>query len=86
MLLDRDYKLYVEPDLVAFGVPEEDRFGDLLEEIMLDAAVEAIESIPRTRRKDIEVVRESVRRAVRAAANDAWGKKPVVTVFVNRIK
>ena len=86
VLLDRDYKLYVEPDLVAFGVPEEDRFGDLLEEIMLDAAVEAIESIPRTRRKDIEVVRESVRRAVRAAANDAWGKKPVVTVFVNRIK
>jgi ribonuclease J len=25
-----------------------------------------------------------VRRAVRAAANQGWGKKPVVTVFVTR--
>jgi ribonuclease J len=25
-----------------------------------------------------------VRRAVRAAANEAWGKKPIVTVFVTR--
>jgi ribonuclease J len=38
------------------------------------------------RRRDLELVQESVRRAVRAAARDAWGKKPVMTVFVNRIK
>lgn len=57
-----------------------------MEDILLDAAIEAIDSIPRVRRKDIETVRESVRRAVRAAANEAWGKKPVVTVFVNRIR
>ena len=29
-------------------------------------------------------VQEAVRRAVRNSANDAWGKKPVVTVFVTR--
>ncbi|MBV2142828.1 ribonuclease J [Falsochrobactrum sp. TDYN1] len=86
VLLDRDLKLVEEPDLVAFGLPEEDRQGDLLEDILLDAAVEAIDSIPRARRKDLEVVRESVRRAVRAAANEVWGKKPVVTVFLNRIR
>jgi ribonuclease J len=71
---------------VAFGLPEEDAQGDLMEDILLDAAIEAIDSIPRARRKDLEVVRESVRRAVRAATNEAWGKKPVVTVFINRIK
>ncbi|MFI3903102.1 ribonuclease J [Ochrobactrum sp. S1502_03] len=86
VLLDRDFKIMDEPDLVAFGLPEEDRQGDLIEDILLDAAIEAIDSIPRARRKDIEVVRESVRRAVRAATNEAWGKKPVVTVFINRIK
>ena len=86
VLLDRDFKIMDEPDLVSFGLPEEDRQGDLIEDILLDAAIEAIDSIPRARRKDLEVVRESVRRAVRSATNEAWGKKPVVTVFVNRIK
>ncbi|OYR09045.1 ribonuclease J [Brucella grignonensis] len=86
VLLDRDFKIMDEPDLVAFGLPEEDGQGDLMEDILLDAAIEAIDSIPRARRKDLEVVRESVRRAVRAATNEAWGKKPVVTVFLNRIK
>ncbi len=86
VLLDREYKMVDEPDLIAFGVPEEDAQGELMEDVMLDAAIEAIDSIPRARRKDLEVVRESVRRAVRAAANQAWGKKPVVTVFLNRIK
>lgn len=85
VLLDRDFKIVDEPDLVAFGLPGEDAQGDLMEDILLDAAIEAIESIPRVRRKDLEVVRESVRRAVRAASNDVWGKKPVVTVFINRI-
>ncbi|QFR26273.1 ribonuclease J [Brucella suis bv. 1] len=86
VLLDREHKMLDEPDLVAFGLPEEDRQGELMEDILLDAAIEAIDSIPRVRRKDIETVRRSVRRAVRAAANEAWGKKPVVTVFVNRIR
>ncbi|WP_284443558.1 ribonuclease J [Brucella suis] len=86
VLLDREHKMLDEPDLVAFGLPEEDRQGELMEDILLDAAIEAIDSIPRVRRKDIETVRKSVRRAVRAAANEAWGKKPVVTVFVNRIR
>ncbi len=86
VLLDRDHKIVDEPDLVTFGVPEENAVGDLMEDILLDAAIEAIDSIPRVRRKDLELVRESVRRAVRAAANEAWGKKPVVTVFVNRIR
>jgi ribonuclease J len=51
---------------------------------MLEAAIGAVDSIPRARRKDLELLSEAVRRAVRAAANDAWGKKPIVTVFVTR--
>jgi ribonuclease J len=51
---------------------------------MLAAAIGAIESIPRQRRKDLDLVQEAVRRAVRGFANDVWGKKPLVTVFVTR--
>jgi ribonuclease J len=36
------------------------------------------------RRRELELVQESVRRAVRSAVNEAWGKKPLVTVFVTR--
>ncbi len=59
--------------------------GDLLIHPLEEAAVSAVESIPRVRRRDLGVVQESVRRAVRSAARDMWGKKPVMTVFVSRV-
>jgi ribonuclease J len=84
VVLDDRYELAGDPDIVAIGVAESDASGDALEELMLDAAIGAVDSIPRQRRKDLDLVQESVRRAVRAAANEAWGKKPLVTVFVTR--
>lgn len=84
VVLDEKYELAGDPDLVAIGVAEADASGETLEDLMLDAAVGAVDSIPRQRRKDLDMVQESVRRAVRAAANEAWGKKPLVTVFVTR--
>ena len=84
VVLDDRYEIAGDPDLVAIGVARKDARGEPLEDLMLDAAIGAIESIPRVRRKDLDLVAESVRRAVRAAANEAWGKKPVTTVFVTR--
>ena len=84
VVLDDKYELSGDPDLVAIGVAEVDAGGDALEELMLDAAIGAVDSIPRARRKDLDLVQEAVRRAVRGAANEAWGKKPLVTVFVTR--
>lgn len=84
VVLDERYEINGDPDLVAIGVAKTDRSGELLEDVMLDAAIGAIESIPRVRRKDLDLVEESVRRAVRSAADEAWGKKPIVTVFVTR--
>ena len=84
VVLDDRYEMAGDPDIVAIGVAAANARGEDLEQLMLDAAIGAIESIPRQRRKDLDMVQESVRRAVRAAANDAWGKKPLVTVFVTR--
>lgn len=84
IVLDDRYELAGDPDLVAIGLPQADSRGEPLEELMLDAAIGAVESIPRARRKDLDLVMESARRAVRAAANEVWGKKPIVTVFVTR--
>ncbi|TWG53606.1 ribonuclease J [Aminobacter sp. J44] len=84
VVLDDRYDLAGDPDVVAIGVAKFNRNGEPMEEIMLSAAIGAIESIPRVRRKDLDLVAEAARRAVRGAANDAWGKKPIVTVFVTR--
>ena len=84
VVLDDKYELAGDPDLVAIGVAEADASGETLEDLMIDAAVGAVDSIPRQRRKDLDLVQEAVRRAVRGAANEAWGKKPLVTVFVTR--
>jgi ribonuclease J len=84
VVLDDRYELAGDPDLVAIGVAKADASGEDLEEIMIDAAVGAVTSIPRPRRKDLDLVQEAVRRAVRGAANESWGKKPLVTVFVTK--
>jgi ribonuclease J len=84
VVLDDRNELAGDPDLEALGVAETAASGRSLEEIMLDAAIGAFDSIPRQRRKDLDLVAESVRRAVRSAADKEWGKKPIVTVFVTQ--
>jgi ribonuclease J len=84
VVLDDKYELSGDPDIVSIGVAHTDQQGEDIEELMLDAAIGAVDSIPRQRRKDLDLVQEAVRRAVRSAANEAWGKKPLVTVFVTR--
>jgi len=84
VLLDARYDIVGDPDVVPIGLPAYDDEGEDMEDTLFDAIVSAIESIPRARRKDLNMLQEAARRAVRAAANQGWGKKPLVTVFVTR--
>ena len=84
VVLDDRYEMAGDPDIVAIGVAAVNEHGEDLEGLMLQAAIGAIDSIPRQRRKDLDLVQEAVRRAVRGTANETWGKKPLVTVFVTR--
>ena len=85
VVLDSRYDFLGDPDVVPFGLPEFDDEDEAMEDTLYDAVLGAVESIPRARRKDLELLREAVRRAVRAAANQSWGKKPIVTVFVTKV-
>jgi ribonuclease J len=85
ILLDSRFDFLADPDVEAFGLPELDDEGEDMEDTLYDAVLGAVESIPRSRRKDLDTLREAVRRAVRSTANVAWGKKPVVTVFVSKV-
>ncbi|MDR6758964.1 ribonuclease J [Mycoplana sp. BE70] len=85
IVLDSRHDFLGDPEVEPYGLPQFDDEGEDMGDTLYDAVLGAVESIPRTRRKDLETVREAVRRAVRATANEVWGKKPVVTVFVTRV-
>lgn len=85
ILLDSRYDFQGDPEVEPFGLPQYDDEGEDMGDTLYDAVLGAVESIPRARRKDLEMVREAVRRAVRSTANEIWGKKPVVTVFLTKV-
>ena len=82
LALTRKGEVMGDPQVVLFGVPLETEGGRLFAELAQDAALGALDGIPRPRRKDPELVREAVRRAVRAEVGAAWGKKPLCAVMV----
>ena len=49
----------------------------------LSAVYNAVESIPRAKRKDRELIRDAIKRSVRAEMKLVWGKKPICSVLVS---
>ena len=74
--------LLADPEIALTGLPATEPQGISFESIAREAAIGTIESIPKPRRKDPALVSEAVRRSVRAAINQAWGKKPVCSVLL----
>ncbi len=74
-----------EPAVALTGLPPAGVNGEPLDSVAIDAAIGALESIPKPRRKDTSMVAEAIRRSVRAAVNQAWGKKPICSVLVTML-
>jgi ribonuclease J len=75
-------ELVDEPEVDLVGIPEKNRAGEPLDDLVFDAVVSTIEGLPKARRRDADALAESVRRAVRAVINEHWGKKPPCLVHV----
>jgi len=71
-----------DPEVDLVGIPEKNKLGDELDEIVFDVVVSTVEGLPRARRRDPDGVAESVRRAVRSVVNEQWGTKPLCLVHV----
>jgi ribonuclease J len=71
-----------DPEVDLVGVPEKNRIGEQLDDIVFDVVVSTVEGLPRVRRRDPDALAESVRRAVRSVLNEQWGKKPLCLVHV----
>jgi ribonuclease J len=80
--LDERGMLMADPEVDLIGIPEADAGGEAFVAIASRAAFETVEQLPKPRRRDPEAVSEAVRRAVRGAIAERWGKKPICLVQV----
>ena len=80
--IDRNGEVVADPDVALDGVPVETIDGRSMEELVIKAVDGTLDSMPPKRRKDEDAVRDAVKRSVRAAVDQAWGKKPIVKVLV----
>jgi ribonuclease J len=80
--LDKRGEIAADPEVALDGIPETTLDGRSMQEMVYDAVEGTLESIPIKRRKDDKLVADAVRRAVRAAIDQAWGKKTIVKVLV----
>jgi ribonuclease J len=74
--------LVTYPEVEVIGLPEADAAGTPFVEVARRAVEETFETLPKPRRRDPDEVAESLRRAVRAAIAERWGKKPICHVHV----
>src|SRR5271163_3894924 len=75
-------QLMADPEVELIGLPEADAAGASMTEIARDAVEDALEALPKPRRRDPDAVAEAVRRAVRSAIAQRWNKKPICHVHV----
>ncbi len=75
-------QLAADPEIEMVGVPETTASGESMLEIALDAIADTVDNLPKARRRDPDSIGEAVRRSVRAAIAQQWGKKPLVQVHL----
>ncbi len=83
LVIDAKGTSLAEPEVALIGLPEEDARGRAFRDTIEVAAANTLDGLPKARRKDIETVRDAVKRAVRGAVNERWGKKPIVEVMIS---
>lgn len=71
-----------DPVVDAMGLPEKSRQGQDLTDIIADTVADTLDGLSKAKRRDSEAVEQAVHRAVRAAVNQEWGKKPACHVLV----
>jgi len=75
-------QLLADPEVELIGIPDSTAGGESMADVVYNAAVETLETLPKPRRRDPDSVAESVRRGVRAAVAQHWRKKPNVSVHI----
>lgn len=79
LVVDRKGALISDIEIIADGLPAG------LEERLRDAAGTAFDSLPKPRRASDDTLTETLRTAIRRAADAEWGKKPICRILLHRL-
>jgi ribonuclease J len=80
--IDDRGELVGDPVIDAMGLPDKNRQGRDLTDIIADTVADLLDNLPKAKLRDPDAVENAVHRAVRAAVNQEWGKKPACHVLV----
>lgn len=83
--VNRKGEILGHPQMALSGIPDRDKRDKLFIEIVEAGIFSALKGMPAKRRKDVEILREAVRRSVRNEVHQHWSKKPVVAVMINLV-
>ncbi|MBL0849053.1 MAG: ribonuclease J [Candidatus Liberibacter ctenarytainae] len=85
VVLDHHYNIIGIPEIIDIGLPFYNSDGTKISKELLKTIITTVISLPQAKRKDLKSLRETISRSLRSAVYRIWGKKPIVTVFVNKI-
>ncbi len=89
IVLDRKGRPVTDPRVVAVGLPRGGDNADVEDKLIDDMEEElalAIEALQKNDALDDDVVEERARKALRSVLREDWGKKPVISVEIVRLK
>jgi len=84
LVLHRQGRLAAPPAISLIGLVEEAAASAALP-FLRDAAQRALEELPAGQRRDDDVVHDAVRRTLRRAINERFGKRPLIEIHLVRI-
>jgi ribonuclease J len=85
LAVSRRGEILSAPEAALEGIPAETAAGRPMHEVVLGAVEGTVRSIPAGKRKDVGLLEDAIRRAVRASVNEAWGKKPICKVLISLV-
>ncbi len=80
--MDEKGEVITDPEVMLAGLPAKNGGDELMLEFVQDVVDDCLDNLSMKKRRDVEAIRTSVERSVRAAINMEWGKKPVCLVAV----
>jgi len=80
--IDQKGEVVTDPEVTLTGLPRLDSDGEPILELIQDVVDDCIDGLTARQRRDLDLVRSAVERAVRGAVREAWNKKPICQVMV----
>ena len=82
--LDDKGHILAPPEVSLTGLPERDVKGEGFQIVLEDRTEDALDNMPKARRRDDEEVRKTIKRACRDVLKKRWGKRSNISVLIIR--